>query len=160
IIDTVPGWLRLGGVHSQFPFPLARGQIQAAQLLHDGVSMFDPYVNNTTFGRVQAVELIKRIEVITGPGGVLWGSNSMMGVVNVVTKDAEDVDGVEVGAQLGDGPGDRNVARAYAMVGLPDLFKGKVKFFLHTSFETFQSPAFQMPMHLFSQPLPQPNSVI
>ena len=158
IIDTVPGWIRLGAVHSQFPFPLARGQIQAAQLLHDGVSMFDPYVNNTMFNRIQSVELIKRIELITGPGGVLWGSNSLMGIVNVITKDAEDVDGVEVGGQIGDGNGDRRMARAYLMVGAPELFGGKAKLFVHGAVDTFIGPGFEMAQHQFSSPLPQPNS--
>ena len=44
------------------------------------------------------METIKRVEMITGPGGVLWGSNSLLGILNVITKDAEDVEGVEIGA--------------------------------------------------------------
>jgi outer membrane receptor protein involved in Fe transport len=124
IIDTVPGWLRTSPVHNQFPFPLVRGQIQAAQLLHDGLSMFDPYPNNTNFYRVQPVELMKRVEFISGPGGVLWGSNSLVGIINVITKDAEDVDGVEAGLAGGHGDGDRAVGRAYLMAGAPDLLGG------------------------------------
>ena len=84
------------------------GRCQAVQFLHDGVSLFDPFVNVPTRSRVQPIELIKRVEMITGPGGVLWGSNSLLGILNVITKDAEDVDGVEVGGQLGDGRGDRH----------------------------------------------------
>ena len=73
--------------------------------------------NVPSINRVLPIELVKRVEMITGPGGVLWGSNSLMGILNVITKDAEDVDGVEVGGGLGDGQGDRNMARAYVMAG-------------------------------------------
>jgi outer membrane receptor protein involved in Fe transport len=158
IIDTVPGWLRTGPINGQFPFPLVRGQIQAAQLLHDGVSMFDSYLNNTTFHRIQPVELMKRVEFISGPGGVLWGSNALVGIINVITKDADDVDGVEAGIAGGHGDGDRSMGRAYVMAGDPDLVGGKLKLFGYGSFETYRGPAFQMPQIIFSSPSPQPNA--
>ena len=137
-----------------------RGQVQAVQFLHDGTSLFDPYVNIASTSRVQPIETIKRVEMITGPGGVLWGSNSLVGILNVITKDADDVDGVEVGGGLGSGNGDRNMARAYVMYGNPDLLHGKAKLFFHGSFETYDGPGFEMPSHMFSTPLPQPNSPI
>jgi outer membrane receptor protein involved in Fe transport len=158
IIDTVPGWLRTAPIHNADPYPLVRGQIQAAQLLHDGLSMFDPYPNNTNFYRVQPVELMKRVEFISGPGGVLWGSNSLVGIINVITKDAEDVDGVEAGIAGGHGDGDRAVFRTYLMAGEPDLLGGKLKVFGHASFETYRGPAFEMPQVVFSSPSPQPNA--
>jgi hypothetical protein len=45
------------------------------------------------------------------------------------------------------------------MAGLPDLLGGKIKAFLHGAFESYQGPAFNMPEHRFSAPLPQPNSI-
>ncbi|HVR86260.1 MAG TPA: TonB-dependent receptor, partial [Planctomycetota bacterium] len=36
---------------------------------------------------------VERIEVIRGPGGSLWGSNAINGVVNVITKSAVDTQG-------------------------------------------------------------------
>jgi outer membrane receptor protein involved in Fe transport len=158
LIDTVPGWQRASIYHSTFPTPLVRGQVQAVQFLHDGLSLFDPFVNVASVTRVQPMELVKRVEMITGPGGVLWGSNSLLGILNVITKDADDVDGVEVGAQVGDGRGDRLMARAYAMVGAPGLLGGRLKLFAHASVETYQGPAFEMPLLLFHSALPQPNS--
>ncbi|HEX7699344.1 MAG TPA: TonB-dependent receptor plug domain-containing protein, partial [Kofleriaceae bacterium] len=117
LVDTVPGWYRSSVYYSNFPTPLVRGQVQAVQYLHDGLSMFDVQANVPSISRVLPLELVKRVEMITGPGGVLWGSNSLLGILNVITKDAEDVDGVEVGGGLGDGRGDRNMARAYVMAG-------------------------------------------
>ncbi|MBX3159251.1 MAG: TonB-dependent receptor [Deltaproteobacteria bacterium] len=158
LYDTVPGWTRTGLYHGTFPTPLVRGQVQAVQFLHDGVSLFDPFVNVPSISRVQPMELIKRVEMITGPGGVLWGSNSLLGILNVITKDAEDVEGVEVGGQTGSGNGDRLMARAYVMAGKSDLMKGKLKAFVHASFDTYQGPQQRFPLLLFHGALPQPNS--
>jgi outer membrane receptor protein involved in Fe transport len=158
LVSNVPGWSTVGIYHSTFPNPLVRGQAQAVQFLHDGVSLFDPFVNVPTINRAQPMELIKRVEMITGPGGVLWGSNSLLGILNVITKDAEDVEGVEMGAQVGDGPGDRLMSRAYAMAGKSDLMGGKLKLFGHGSVETYQGPDLSLPQLFYHGPLPQPNS--
>jgi outer membrane receptor protein involved in Fe transport len=158
LADTVPGWYRIGLAHSTFPQTLVRGQVQAVQFLHDGLSLFDPFVNTPTISRVQPMELIKRVEMITGPGGVLWGSNSLLGILNVITKDAEDVEGVEVGGTLGHAPGDRLMSRAYVMAGKSDLLGGNLKAFGHGSIETYQGGRYEMPLLLFHDPLPQPNS--
>ena len=157
LYDTVPGWTRVGLYHSTFHTPVVRGQVQAVQFLHDGVSLFDPFVNVPSATRVQPMELVKRVEMITGPGGVLWGSNSLLGILNVITKDAEDVDGIEVGGQLGDGRGDRLMGRAYVMAGT-DLLDGKLKLFGHASVDTYQGPENKFPLLLFHGALPQPNS--
>ena len=158
LFDTVPGWTSFGLVHSAFHTPLVRGQTQAVQYLHDGVSMFDPFINVPSATRAMPMELVKRVEMITGPGGVLWGSNSLLGILNVITKDAEDVDGVEFGGQFGDGRGDRLMARAYVMAGKSDLLDGKLKLFAHASVETYQGAEQRFPLLLFHGALPQPNS--
>ncbi len=158
LADMVPGWQRIGVLHSYFPTVTVRGQIQAVQFLQDGLSMFDTTTNMPTITRQQPMELIKRVEMITGPGGVLWGSNSLLGIMNVITKEAEDVQGIEVGSSIGHGVGDRLMARAYAMAGDSKLLGGKLALFGHGSVETYQGAAFKMPLLLFHQPLPQPNS--
>ena len=45
------------------------------------------------------IELIDHIEIVLGPGSVLYGSNAMLGVVNVVTKKAKDYEGVHLIAE-------------------------------------------------------------
>src|ERR1700716_2629574 len=44
------------------------------------------------------LEDIDRIEVIRGPGGTIWGSNAMDGVINVITKSSRDTHGSLVSA--------------------------------------------------------------
>src|SRR6266404_1715083 len=37
---------------------------------------------------------IERIEVISGPGGTLWGANAVNGVINIITRAAQDTQGL------------------------------------------------------------------
>jgi len=48
-----------------------------------------------------AVENIKRIEIIRGPGSALYGANAFSALVNIISKNADDIDGVELTAQAG-----------------------------------------------------------
>jgi outer membrane receptor protein involved in Fe transport len=156
VLGSIPGWINNTAEGDQVTLPQVRGTVQAALLLRDGVSMFDPQFNVATMSRAMPLETIKRVEVVTGPGGVLWGSNSFLGVVNVITKDAEDVNGLEMSAGYGDGHGDASDFRAYAMFGKTFL-DNKLKVFLHASYENYLG---QVPwpsrQFLAGSPAPEP----
>ncbi len=47
------------------------------------------------------VDLIERIEVIQGPGSSLYGTNAFFGVINVITRQGSDLQGVEVSGAVG-----------------------------------------------------------
>ena len=66
-------------------------------VLIDGRSVYNPDIAGVWWN-VQDVLLedIERIEVIRGPGGTLWGANAMNGVINIITKRANDTQGVYV----------------------------------------------------------------
>ncbi len=70
-------------------------------VLIDGRSVYGPLFSGV-FWDVQDVVLedVERIEVVSGPGGALWGANAVNGVINIITRSAADTQGshVEVGA--------------------------------------------------------------
>lgn len=47
------------------------------------------------------LENVARIEMIRGPGSALYGAEAFSGVINVITKTAEDIKGTELGARAG-----------------------------------------------------------
>lgn len=70
-------------------------------VLLDGRSIYDPLYSGTFWETKDVVlEDVERIEVVRGPGGTLWGANAMNGVINIVTKSAEQTQGglVSIGA--------------------------------------------------------------
>jgi outer membrane cobalamin receptor len=63
-------------------------------VLIDGRTVYSPLFSGV-FWDVQNVILedLDRIEVISGPGGTLWGANAVNGVINVITKSAQETQG-------------------------------------------------------------------
>jgi len=47
------------------------------------------------------VQSISRIEIIRGPGSALYGADAVSGVVNIITKIADDINGTEIGFRTG-----------------------------------------------------------
>jgi outer membrane receptor for ferrienterochelin and colicins len=68
-------------------------------LLIDGHKVNEPYQSFDLFGRFLGVplEIVDHIEVVLGPGSVLYGSNAMLGVINVVTARGKTLQGARVG---------------------------------------------------------------
>ena len=71
-------------------------------VLIDGRSVYTPLFSGV-FWDVQDVPLedVERIEVISGPGGTLWGTNAVNGVINVITRSASETRGALVAAGAG-----------------------------------------------------------
>lgn len=47
------------------------------------------------------LEDLEQIEVVSGPGGTLWGANAVNGVINIQSKNARDTQGLYVSAAAG-----------------------------------------------------------
>jgi iron complex outermembrane receptor protein len=71
-------------------------------VLMDGRTVYTPLYSGV-FWDVQdyLLEDIDRIEVISGPGGTLWGANAVNGVINITSKSAKDTQGLYVEAGAG-----------------------------------------------------------
>src|SRR5437870_11588893 len=63
----------------------------------DGRAVYTPLYAGV-FWEVQHVLLedVDRIEVVSGPGGTLWGANAVNGVINIITRSAKDTQGLLV----------------------------------------------------------------
>ncbi len=68
----------------------------------DGVPVYTPLFAGVWWALQDIpVRDIDRIEIIRGPGGILWGANSEHGVVNVITKNAADTSGTALRTWVG-----------------------------------------------------------
>jgi iron complex outermembrane receptor protein len=77
-------------------------------------------------------EDIERIEVISGPGGTLWGSNAVNGVINIITRPSSQTQGGV--ATLGVGNYQRDFGLQYGGRLTPDL-----TYRVNGAFESFNS---------------------
>jgi len=91
-------------------------------VLMDGRTVYTPLFSGVFWdAQDYLLEDLDRIEVISGPGGTLWGANAVNGVINITTKSAKDTQGgyVELGGgtELQDFVGVR-----YGGVLAPDVY--------------------------------------
>ncbi|SPE52266.1 TonB-dependent receptor plug [Verrucomicrobia bacterium] len=63
-------------------------------VLMDGRTVYTPLLSGVIWNvQDYLLEDLDRIEVISGPGGTLWGANAVNGVINIVSKNAKDTQG-------------------------------------------------------------------
>lgn len=71
-------------------------------MLVNGIPLTSVYTGNRGGGwGGYPVDNIARVEVIRGPGSALYGADAFSGVINIITKTADDVDGTRVGVRAG-----------------------------------------------------------
>lgn len=104
ILRIVPGFEITKGGNVGTTLPSARGLHFAGQirLMLNGHLVNNPFRGEafTNFDSFP-VENIKRIEIIRGPGSAVYGENAFSAVINIVTFNAKDINGVKISSGYG-----------------------------------------------------------
>src|SRR5437899_2463413 len=83
-------------------------------VLIDGRTVYTPLFSGVFWDAQDTLlEDIERIEVISGPGATLWGANAVNGVINVITRRAQDTQGTI--AELGAGNRERGISARHGL---------------------------------------------
>ncbi len=88
------------------------------QVLIDGRSVYAPLFSGVFWDTQDLMpEDVERIEVISGPGGTLWGVNAVNGVINITTRAARDTQGSLATLTAGEGGVDAGFRQGGTMAG-------------------------------------------
>ncbi len=84
-------------------------------LLLNGQRLNESFYGSTFLGNDLGISLqsVERIEFVRGPASALYGTNAMFGVINIVTKKASCIDGVDLEIETGS----RGTQRMSAVIG-------------------------------------------
>ncbi len=98
VLKTVPGFtvIQDSNEHIVALRGIFASTNQKFLVMRDGHRLNDWMWNSIEHDYSLTLANVKRIEVLRGPGASLYGSAALCGVVNIITKDAEDVDGTAV----------------------------------------------------------------
>lgn len=106
VLETVPGLHVSRSGNQWLPLYSMRGILTQYNpevlMMVNGIPITSGYFGDR--GRMWGdfpLENIARIEVIRGPGSALYGAEAVSGVINIITKSAEDIDGSEYGLRAG-----------------------------------------------------------
>lgn len=111
VLKRVPGF---------FPSSQATWTLVASRgLSSDGndhvLLLVDGHVQNSIVGQgyqqqdmLPVLQKVKQIEIIRGPGSVLWGSSAVMGIINIITRDGGDGPGPDGASEVSVAYGDRD----------------------------------------------------
>jgi outer membrane receptor for ferrienterochelin and colicins len=103
-------------------------------LLINGHAVNEPLTGGANFDRSAGIpiEIVDHIEVILGPGSVLYGTGAMLGVVNVVTKRAGAFHGTHVVAEASPFTSGRvgaGVGYEFSLLGTPSELTAAIEYF-------------------------------
>ena len=88
------------------------------QVLIDGRSVYAPLFSGVFWDNQDLIlEDVERIEVVSGPGGTLWGGNAVNGVINITTRAARDTEGSLAVLAAGGRGADGGVRHGGALAG-------------------------------------------
>jgi outer membrane receptor for ferrienterochelin and colicin len=106
VLETVPGiHASVQGLTGDYNYSL-RGIQNATNsellILLNGTRITTPFRGTLMTTTELPLNAIQQIEVIRGPGSALYGADAFVGVINIITKKAKDLDGLSAGVRAGD----------------------------------------------------------
>ncbi len=99
VIQTVPGWCLepyYGGGDIIYADGGSGEQSSFILFMVNSLIVNSPMFGSGAFYQWLDLDNVKRIEFVTGPGSALYGSGAVAGIVNIITKEGEDVDGLQL----------------------------------------------------------------
>ena len=95
-VDTInPHFFLLGGQRGFV------GSFSQTLLLINGREVNNLIAGETFISNQFRSHNIRQVEIISGPGSALYGANALAGVINIITKTADDFQGVDVSVARG-----------------------------------------------------------
>jgi len=106
VLETVPGLHVERNTIGYNPIYTFRGIFSAFNqqvlMMVNGIPITNSYTGSR--GEVwggMPIQNISRIEVVRGPGSAVYGADAFAGVINIITKTKQDIEGTEVGGRVG-----------------------------------------------------------
>lgn len=105
VLETIPGLhVSIQPITYDYIYTMRgirNGTNSQVLVLLDGNRFSVPFQGRAMTGLELPIEDIQRVEVIRGPGSALYGADAFAGVINIITKKAEDIDATVVGGRVG-----------------------------------------------------------
>ena len=128
---------------SREQYLLFKGTPFTVLALLDGVSLVNHGDNLVNLDRLVPLEMVRKVEVVLSPGGVLWGAHALFGIVNIITRELTDRQQIVLSAGGGWWKTFRGAGTAYG--AWRDL-----RWQLHFSLESSQNPTLKVEDSIFS----------
>lgn len=100
LLRTIPGFELHGDARNVTQITvrgLRSDTSSGVKVLIDGHAVNDPFTGGATeFYEDLPLANVKRIEIIRGPASAVYGANAFVSVINILTNDAADLDGLRV----------------------------------------------------------------
>jgi signal transduction histidine kinase len=120
-------------------------------IMRNGVRISGPSGENIAIDDNFPVFQADRVEVIYGPVSALYGRDAFTGVINIITKSAKEVDGVEISSALGTDDyyyNYLNFGKQLSEIIVPPIYQKAFKFGLKRFFATGQGDVLNQEIEL------------
>lgn len=110
-------------------------------VLMDGRTIYTPMFSGVFWEETDTLlDDVERIEVIRGPGATLWGANAVNGVINIITKNARDTQGLLINGGGGMEEHGFGAVRYGGPIGSNAFYRVYSKYSNHDEFTLSEGP--------------------